>query len=103
MLSEVQSDLIAFFDKNKEILLREWENSIVISNGDPFKEKIRDNGIALFNVILNMHLMSEQELLDIIQKHALEVSEERALANINIGDFVYNVNLWKNCVIQLFK
>ncbi|MDR7076731.1 signal transduction histidine kinase [Neobacillus niacini] len=92
MLSEVQSDLIAFFDKNKEILLREWENTIIISNGDPFKEKILDNAIALFNVIFNMHLMSEQELLDIIQKHALEVSEERALANINIGEFVYNVN-----------
>ena len=73
-------------------MLREWENSIIISKGDPFKDKIRDNGIALLNVVLNMHLMSEQELLDIIQKHALKVSEERALANINIGEFVYNVN-----------
>ncbi len=92
MLSEIQTDLIAFFDKNKESMLREWENSIIISKGDPFKDKIRGNGIALLNVVLNMHLMSEQEILDIIQKHALEVSEERALANINIGEFVYNVN-----------
>ncbi|MEH7255552.1 histidine kinase N-terminal domain-containing protein [Neobacillus niacini] len=92
MLSEVRTDLITFFKKNKESLLREWENSIIISNDDPFKEKIRENGIALVNVIFNMHLMSEQELLNIIKEHALKVSEERALANINIGEFVYNVN-----------
>ena len=93
MLSEGRTELIDFFDRNRENLVREWENQIVISNGDPYKEKIRLNGIAIFNIVLSMHTMSDQELLEIIQKHALEISEERALANINIGDFVYNVNL----------
>lgn len=93
MLPEVQMDLIAFFNKNKEELIREWENSIVISKGDPYKEKISQNGIAIFNIVLNMHTMSERELLESIEKYAIEISEERALANINIGDFVYNVNL----------
>lgn len=93
MLSGVQTELIAFFEKNRESLVHEWENSIVISKGDPFKEKIRQNGIAIFNIVLAMHTMSEQDLLEIIQQHAIEISEERAQANINIGDFVYNVNL----------
>ena len=93
MLSEGRTELIDFFDRNRESLVREWESQIVISNGDPYKEKIRLNGIAIFNIVLSMHTMSDQELLEIIQKHALEISEERALANINIGDFVYNVNL----------
>lgn len=96
MLSELHMDLIAFFNKNKEELLREWENSIVISNGDPYKEKISLNGIAIFNIVLSMHTMTEKELLETIQKYALEISEERALANINIGDFVYNVNLGRS-------
>jgi signal transduction histidine kinase len=93
MLSELHMDLIAFFNKNKKELLLEWENSIVISKGDPYKEKISLNGIAIFNIVLTMHTMTEDELLETIQKYALEISEERALANINIGDFVYNVNL----------
>jgi signal transduction histidine kinase len=96
MLSELHMDLIAFFNKNKEELLREWESSIVISNGDPYKEKISLNGIAIFNIILDMHTMTDKELLETIQKYALEISEERALANINIGDFVYNVNLGRS-------
>jgi signal transduction histidine kinase len=93
MLSELHMDLIAFFNKNKEELIREWENLIVISKGDPYKEKTSQNGIAIFNIVLTMHTMSEEELLDSIEKYAIEISEERALANINIGDFVYNVNL----------
>jgi signal transduction histidine kinase len=93
MLSELHMDLIAFFNKNKKELLLEWENSIVISKGDPYKDKISLNGIAIFNIVLTMHTMTEEELLETIQKYALEISEERALANINIGDFVYNVNL----------
>ncbi|MFS0779071.1 histidine kinase N-terminal domain-containing protein [Neobacillus sp. 3P2-tot-E-2] len=96
MLSELHMDLIAFFNKNKGELLHEWENSIVISKGDPYKEKISLNGIAIFNIVLNMHTMTEEELLETIQKYALEISEERALANINIGDFVYNVNLGRS-------
>ncbi|MEH7013810.1 histidine kinase N-terminal domain-containing protein [Neobacillus niacini] len=103
MLSEVQMDLITFLDKNKEKLIREWENSIVISNGDPYKEKISQNGIAIFNIVLTMHTMSEKELLESIQKQAIEISEERALANINIGDFVYNVNLGRTVLYSYFS
>jgi signal transduction histidine kinase len=93
MFTENQTDLIAFFKKNKESLIVEWEQLIIIANGDPYKDKIRDNGEALFNVLLNMHMTTEQELLDIIQRLAVEISEERVIADINMGDFVYNVNL----------
>lgn len=103
MVSGLQTDLIAFYEKNKESLIREWERSIVISKGDPYKEKIRNNGIAIFNIILNMHKMSEQELLDLIRSYAIEISEERAMASINIGDFVYNVNLGRTVLYSYFS
>jgi signal transduction histidine kinase len=92
MVTDKQTDLIAFFAKNKGSILQEWENSIVISNGDPYKEKIRENGAALFNIILHMHRMTTEELSDSIQKLAIEVSTERVMAHINMGDYVYNVN-----------
>ncbi|MDQ1147225.1 signal transduction histidine kinase [Bacillus sp. SORGH_AS 510] len=93
MFTGEQTELVAFFQQNKEKLVQEWENSIVINHKDPFKMKIRENGEALLNVILTMHKVSNDELLEIIKKIAIEVSEERVLAHINIGDFVYNVNL----------
>jgi signal transduction histidine kinase len=93
MFTGEQTDLVAFFQKNKEKLVQEWEDSIVINHEDPFKLKIRENGEALLNVILSMHKVSKEKLIEIVKKIAIEVSEERVLANINIGDFVYNVNL----------
>ncbi len=91
-----QTDLIAYFAKNKERILQDWANVIVISKEDPFKEKILENGRALFKLIMDMYNMTEIEVLNTMKKLAIEVSEERVIADINIGDFVYNVNLGRS-------
>lgn len=93
MFTESQTDLIDYFYQNKHKLIQEWENAIVTTKADPFKLKIHENGAALLEALLNMHKMTKQELLNIIEKLAIEVAEERVLADINLGDFVYNVNL----------
>ncbi|MBT2735229.1 histidine kinase N-terminal domain-containing protein [Bacillus sp. ISL-7] len=93
MFTESETDLIDYFNQNKQKLIQEWENAIVTTKADPFKLKIHENGAALLEALLNMHKMTKQELLNIIEKLAIEVSEERVLADINLGDFVYNVNL----------
>ncbi|MGG3471195.1 histidine kinase N-terminal domain-containing protein [Neobacillus pocheonensis] len=93
MFTDKQTELIDFFNKHKDQLILDWEDSYIISKEDPYKEKISENAKALFNVILTMHKFSEQELLNVIEKIAKEISEERVIAKINIGDFVYNVNL----------
>lgn len=93
MFTESQTDLIDYFNQNKHKLIQEWENAIVTTKADPFKLKIHENGAALLDALLNMHKMTKQELLNIIEKLAIEVAEERVLADINLGDFVYNVNL----------
>ncbi|MBM7656127.1 histidine kinase N-terminal domain-containing protein [Neobacillus cucumis] len=93
MFTGEETDLIAFYSQNKEQLVQEWENAIMIHHGDPFKGKIRENGEALLNVILTMDRITKEELLEIIEKIAIDISEERVMADINIGDFVYNVNI----------
>lgn len=93
MFTGEETDLIAFYSQNKEQLVQEWENAIMIYHGDPFKGKIRENGEALLNVILTMDRITKEELLEIVEKIAIDISEERVMADINIGDFVYNVNI----------
>ena len=92
MVTEKPTELITFFAKNKKSVLKEWENSIVISNGDPYKEKMSENGEELFNIILDMHTMTTEELSECIRQLAIKVSTERVMAHINMGDYVYNVN-----------
>lgn len=96
MFTENQTDLIDFFNRNKQKLIQKWENAIITNKADPFKLKIHENGEALLEVLLNMHRMTEQEILEIIERLAIDVSEERVLADINLGDFVYNVNLGRS-------
>ncbi|PLS03031.1 histidine kinase N-terminal domain-containing protein [Neobacillus cucumis] len=103
MFTGEQTDLIAFFANNKEQLVQEWENAIMIYQGDPFKGKIRENGEALLNVILTMHSKSKEELLTIIEKIAIDISEERVMADINIGDFVYNVNIGRTILYSFLS
>ena len=91
-----QTDLINFFVENKERLLQEWKNNISISNNDPYKEVIGHNGEALFEIVVNLHNIDQLELIVILEKLAVKVASERAIANINIGDFVYNVNLGRS-------
>jgi signal transduction histidine kinase len=88
-----QIDSINFFIKNKETLLLEWNNNIIISNHDPYKNILRENGEALFEIVVHLYNMNEQDLVEILEELAIKISAERAAANINIGDFVYNVNL----------
>lgn len=88
-----RGDLIDFIRQNRKKFIQDWENKIIISKRDPYEEKISENAKAILDVLQSMHKMSEQELLGLIKKLAVEVSEERVEANINIGDFVYNVNL----------
>ncbi|ETI66408.1 histidine kinase N-terminal domain-containing protein [Neobacillus vireti] len=93
MFTDDQTVLFAFFAKNKEKLLQEWDNSNVIFKGDPFSGEIRKNAKALLNVVLTSHQMTDEEILVTLESLAKKISQERVMANINIGDFVYNVNL----------
>ncbi|WML43260.1 histidine kinase N-terminal domain-containing protein [Neobacillus sp. PS3-40] len=94
MLTETRkSDLFDLYIKYKWNILTDWNELIIFSNDDPFKEKIPLNGEKFLDVVLTVFKMPGNEHLDLIEKHALEVASERVKADINIGDFVYNVNL----------
>jgi signal transduction histidine kinase len=93
MFTGEQSELIAYFHQKKEVILHEWENVIVNTRSDPYKLDISEDGEAFLSVLFTMHTMTKQELLEVLEKLAINVSEERVIANINLGDFVNNVNL----------
>ncbi|MDV2887797.1 histidine kinase N-terminal domain-containing protein, partial [Alkalihalophilus pseudofirmus] len=52
----------------------------------------------MYEVVVNsiLHEFSEQE----IKSLAYKVAQERADANVNIGEFVYNINLGRSIIIK---
>jgi signal transduction histidine kinase len=93
MLFETKTDLYGLFNKYKWNILSEWKDLIIFSNDDPFKERIPLNGETFFDVVLLVFKLPTKEHMDLIKNHAIEVAKERVKADINIGEFVYNVNL----------
>ncbi|MCM3573409.1 MULTISPECIES: histidine kinase N-terminal domain-containing protein [Mesobacillus] len=92
MLPITDNRLLSFLTSEKENLIADWTEKIIVSEDDPYKEKISKNAERMYAVILSVFSRTSEELEEHIQELAFMVGEERVRADINIGDFVYNVN-----------
>lgn len=100
MIATPKNGLIDFFIDQKNSIFTEWENRLLISNQDPFKDKVQQNREIIYHTIVNMLTKSGDELEDYLRFIANKVGEERVLAKSNIGDFVYNVNVGRSVLFQ---
>ncbi|MFJ7928568.1 histidine kinase N-terminal domain-containing protein [Peribacillus sp. NPDC096448] len=90
--------LIQYLEENESVFLNEWNETIKINEIDPYKEKIKENGYGMYSLVIQTfkEVLSE----DVLIKLAYQVAKERLEANINIGDFLYNINLGRNIIIR---
>jgi signal transduction histidine kinase len=87
-----------FLKENEHKFLKYWEDQIIVHQQKDDIELIAENGNLMYQIITNsiMDEFSEQELKSL----AFKVALERAEANVNIGEFVYNVNLGRSTMIK---
>jgi len=87
-----------FLKENEQMFLDIWEKQIIVHNNEDSAELIRKNGYLMYRIITNsiVNNLSEDELKLLANK----VAQERADANVNIGEFVYNVNLGRSIIIK---
>lgn len=90
--------LIQYLEEKESEFLNEWNETIKINEIDPYKEKIKENGYGMYSLVIQTfkEVLSE----DLLIKLAYQVAKERLEANINIGDFLYNINLGRNIIIR---
>lgn len=100
MLSNTKLQLVDYLTSRKEAILNEWGSKVIIPTDDPFVNQIRDNGESMFTIIQNIFIIEESELDSHLQQLAQRIAAERVQANINIGDFVYNVSMGRSIVYQ---
>lgn len=93
MQTETKSHILFFLQKHRDDLLREWNKSVIISDLDPYKDEVKKNGESFYNVVIDSFSISNTELLKRVHKIAVQIADERVKAEINMGEFVYNVNL----------
>lgn len=88
---ENRTRFVRFLRQYQEEIVTSWEQSIVIGETEPYKDKITENGRRIYELIVR-GIESEYDE-NLVKKVARQVAEERLHAGVNIGEFVYNVNV----------
>ena len=100
MLPITQNRLLSFLTSEKENMIAEWNENIIVSEDDPYKQKVIKNAEEMYMIILAVFTKSNEELDVFLQKIAFVVGEERVRSDINIGDFVFNVNSGRSVIYK---
>ncbi|MED0668867.1 histidine kinase N-terminal domain-containing protein [Aneurinibacillus aneurinilyticus] len=79
-----------FLKQQADVLVREWREDAFVSENAPFRDKVFQNGIEMYEIVIQI-LINEGEK-EALKRLACQIVEERIEAGINIGEFVYNVN-----------
>ena len=92
--------LINFFDEHESTILEAWWQTILIDANDTQKEKIKENGYLMYQLV--KRTLTDSLYEDELKQLAHKVAKERVETNINIGDFVHNVNHGRSLIIKQF-
>ncbi|MDR4886129.1 histidine kinase N-terminal domain-containing protein [Fredinandcohnia sp. QZ13] len=97
-MNPVICELVYFLESNLSIFLKSWKDKTVMSENDFHKDKLILNGLTMFEMIKNslINPIDEEKL----KSFAYKLAEERVESNINIGEFVYNVNLGRTEILK---
>lgn len=77
--------------------LEEWLKVSKITKEDPFYEEVKKNGIMTVRLVIKSLTDS---YTNIVEKLMKKVANERIQANVNISEFVYNINVGRKIVID---
>lgn len=90
--------LILFLEENHEQFIRNWRKKSVISEDDLYKEEVVRNGWQMYQLIKKAikDPLTEDEIIQLANKTA----HERVQANVNISEFVFNVNTGRSEVVK---
>ncbi|MCL7746904.1 histidine kinase N-terminal domain-containing protein [Halalkalibacter alkaliphilus] len=94
----VPEAIIDFLEKNESNFITMWQEQTIQDQADIHKEKVKENGYLMYALIKNTLL--DTVTMDDVKHLAYKVAKERVEANINIGDFVYNVNIGRSILIK---
>lgn len=89
MYNAVEDCVILYLKMNKEELLDNWKKGFIIASDDPYNDIVILNGAAMLDMVIAFlcNTIDEEGLKFLAHR----VARERLHANINIGEFVYNV------------
>lgn len=95
---EASEKLTLYLEENHEQFIQNWRDKSVISENDLYKEEVIRNGRQMYQLVKKAikEPLTEEEITMLANKTA----QERVQANVNISEFVYNVNTGRSEVVK---
>lgn len=91
--------VVRYLTQNQDELINAWLNKIIVEAHDPYKKDIQFNGLSMITLVMAC-LTSGEVDENQLKQLAHTVASERLKANINIGEFVYNVNVGRSEILE---
>ncbi|MBN8210588.1 HAMP domain-containing histidine kinase [Bacillus sp. NTK071] len=94
----LQEQLLEYLDENLDRYLHNWKSKIRISESDVHQDKVEANGVMMYRLVQKN--IEAPISMDRIVALAKKVALERVEANVNIGDFIFNVNAGRSVMMK---
>ncbi|MBS4171863.1 histidine kinase N-terminal domain-containing protein [Bacillus sp. FJAT-49736] len=91
---------VRYLEDYRETFLAKWKSEILINDEDLFKNEICTNADSMYRILIQSITMSKNQVDQLVKPLAQKIVEERCYAKINIGEFVFNVNLGRSIIFQ---
>ncbi|MCA1030278.1 GHKL domain-containing protein [Bacillus timonensis] len=90
--------LLTYLETNLPDFLESWKKKVIVSEDDVYISEVQNNGLRMFQLV-KLTLKNELSKNDIVLL-ANKIARERVEAKVNIGEFVYNVNIGRSEIIK---
>ncbi|MEH7108954.1 histidine kinase N-terminal domain-containing protein [Bacillus sp. JJ1764] len=97
-MDHVYQQLSQFLKMHHKEFIDLWEEQIIVHNDKDDIDLIRRNGSIMYEFISKSFVKQLSD--DQIQTLAYKIAKQRVDAEINIGEFVYNVNLGRSLIVK---
>lgn len=94
----ITDEFILFLQNSQEKLIREFRKGVILSKWDIRNDALGRNDTKMIRLIIGY--LKDEITLEDITRFAQKVAIERIQADINIGDFVYNVSLGRKILYE---
>lgn len=95
---DIREIFCTYLQQHSQQFVENWKNKIIVSEDDPFREEIIYNGEKL--LLLLIALILDEQGMEKMEPVCEKIAIERAEAEANIGDFVYNANIGRNALFE---
>ncbi|WP_216829343.1 histidine kinase N-terminal domain-containing protein [Alkalihalobacterium elongatum] len=95
---EVEEKFCQYLEANANNFLSYWRKNVRISDADPFSVNVESNGKLMFDLLIYCLRNPYQD--EIVKDLAYKVAIERVTADVNISEFIYNVNIGRTTIFQ---